>query len=596
MSKEKLPEPQFKVGVTTGLWVGGQEMDTASAVRKLGYGLTRGADVIELAGNVPQEVNYTEGKEIRYIVKSQGLELLFHGSLTVPMCMPERAEWRDAQNHIKKSLRSAVFAGAKYIDFHSCLNYWLELMTYAGRKLTMAFCDHEGNFISKILWKSKKLREWFVDKRWYDFYTDILSREEISEAVSRAEIERIEWLRKKQQELTEKATKENWSQGQLETAQELLRREAAEKETKQSEIAIKEKIRDRLKKNEPWHREELRAVVGILDGYHILAHYMYYENDPVWVEMVKIYEDLIEKYKKKIKKEDGIEYNDEYWLDKAWEKAERDNDREFKEFYYAVVAAKFLEGHITKAIEWLENEKDGFLKELENYEDKDELKEIAKNLKIAIENPDSREPQYGGLYLIWKPTQIYVAVKVIRDRLKTDRVAILLDFEHLATQGVDPLEEIKNFVQKIPDAGKYIISCHMATPNPLHTHLPIEYGDTFLYEILWELRKAGLGKHNTVYLIYERGGFKDPFKHSVFILKLMKFYLEKDTAPDDLPSDFFGIPASAKLALQRIPIFEHAWDPLKGVLAVPEEQYTYLGKAALEKGKKPEEWKKEEVR
>ena len=41
---------------------------------------------------------------------------------------------------------------------------------------------------------------------------------------------------------------------------------------------------------------------------------------------------------------------------------------------------------------------------------------------------------------------------------------------------------------------------------------------------------------------------------------------------------------------------EHYWDPLKGMLSVPEEEYTFFSKAALDKGKKPEEFKKEELR
>jgi len=37
-------------------------------------------------------------------------------------------------------------------------------------------------------------------------------------------------------------------------------------------------------------------------------------------------------------------------------------------------------------------------------------------------------------------------------------------------------------------------------------------------------------------------------------------------------------------------------DPLRGTLKVPEEEYTFLSRAAIEEGKKPEEWKKEELR
>ena len=99
------------------------------------------------------------GVEIRKMAEKQGVDILMHSSLTIPMGIPERSDWRDAQDHIEKSIRSAVQSGAKYVDFHSCLNIWLELMTYTSRKLTMSFCDHEGHFISRILQQSKSLME-----------------------------------------------------------------------------------------------------------------------------------------------------------------------------------------------------------------------------------------------------------------------------------------------------------------------------------------------------------------------------------------------------------------------------------------------------
>jgi hypothetical protein len=37
-------------------------------------------------------------------------------------------------------------------------------------------------------------------------------------------------------------------------------------------------------------------------------------------------------------------------------------------------------------------------------------------------------------------------------------------------------------------------------------------------------------------------------------------------------------------------------DPLKGLLKISEEEYTSLSKAAMDEGKRPEEWKKEEYR
>ena len=179
----------FKVGVTSGLYSIARSEELATSVRKIGFGLTRGTSAIEIAGDVPHEVTETDGEEMRHIAKKQGVDILWHGSLTVPMCMPERGEWRDAHDHMQKSIRSAVHAGAKYIDFHACLNIWLELMTYAGRKLTMVFCDHEGNFISKIMKESERLREWFIKERWDDYVRDILNPDELERASASTSVE-----------------------------------------------------------------------------------------------------------------------------------------------------------------------------------------------------------------------------------------------------------------------------------------------------------------------------------------------------------------------------------------------------------------------
>ena len=43
-------------------------------------------------------------------------------------------------------------------------------------------------------------------------------------------------------------------------------------------------------------------------------------------------------------------------------------------------------------------------------------------------------------------------------------------------------------------------------------------------------------------------------------------------------------------------IREHALDPLKGMLMVPEEEYSFLSSEAIKKGKRPEEFKREEFK
>jgi len=613
----------YKVGVTSGLYTIARSEELATTVRKLGFALTRGTSAIEIAGDVPHEVTETDGKEIRYIAKKQGIDILWHGSLTVPMCMPERGEYRDAQDHINKSVRSAVFAGAKYIDFHACLNIWLELMTYAGRKLTMVFCDHDGNFISKILKKNEKLREWFIEERWDDYVRDILTADEMEKASASTTVEAENFRRQETEIVLRKslskeglheeeidhivdsmltagilrlplALKNNPKYSNIKIKVESLMNEVRFRTSKRhaeiSQKNYKHAIREKLKRGDVWKSEELRGVIGIIDGYHIMAHHLFYTKDKMWMKMAELYKDVLDDYR--------IDYNDNGWLFRAWHEAERKNDRKFKEFFYAVVGGKFLQGHMERLDRWINDKliKEEIAKMPEP--ERTELTNIAKNLKIAIELPDARDPMHAGLFLLWHPKQIYAAVKVIREDMKNDRVWLLQDWEHLATQGLDPIKEFKKLVDITPDMGELTISAHSNAPNPMHAHEPLELGDVRIYQLLYYMRQTGFGKNNKVYVIYERGGAKDPYQKSVAVLRLAVNSLEKDIHPDDLPEEFFGMkgPVAGDIRRQRQIIHDHAWEPMKDLLDIPEEEWTMLSQTVIKKGKKPEVWKKGEFR
>ena len=119
-----------------------------------------------------------------------------------------------------------------------------------------------------------------------------------------------------------------------------------------------------------------------------------------------------------------------------------------------------------------------------------------------------------------------------------------------------------------------------------------------LYELLWNLRTTGLGKTSTSYLIFERGGGDDPFKSSIDNLKIMAHFLNKDTHPSKLPLEFYGMkgPTAGDLMRQTQIVRDHAWEPLKDLMEMSEEDWTFLSQTAIKKGKKPEAWKRAEFR
>ncbi|MBI4173142.1 MAG: hypothetical protein HY519_00305 [Candidatus Aenigmarchaeota archaeon] len=620
-----LKTKQFRVGVTSGIYYAARSEELANAIRKLGYTLTRGADCMEIAADVAHEVPYSHGREIRHMARKQEVQVLFHGDLQVPLEIPERADWRDAHDRMTKSIRSAIYAGAAYIDFHASLNFWLEMQTYGGRKLTTAFVDHDGRFIKHILKENAKLREWFIEKKWHHYVHQILKEKEQSQARIDGEFYR----RKKEEEIRDATRDFSQKQeelnqlraaiaqgrasaaelreakkraAQLEAAVAKLKQQADQREqdaiketTEHHDQIYKAAIRKKLERGEEWDTEELRAELGLVDGYIFMAYHLFFTKDPMWVAMAEQYKDvLIGPY--------AINYKDDRWLDKAWRHAEETNDRRFKEFFYAAVGSKYLEGHLKAAFHWLEEKfiKEEIPKVAKDREEEAELKHIAENLIIGMENPDSRSPEYAGLFILWRTKQIYAAVKSIRDRYPQwgKRVMMIVDHEHLANQGLDALNESNESIAKIKDFGELVVSVHANHPNPLQPHIEIEMGDVLLYTLLHNLRKTGFGKKRVGYLIFERGGGEDPFKHSVDNLRLMAYYLEQDVKPDDLPPEFFGVEGlQAGSYMRQLQIVrDHTWDVMKDLLEIPEEEWTFLSSTAVKKGKKPEQFKRAEFR
>lgn len=595
----------IKVGVTTGLYYIARAEELATSLKKIGYALTRGTDSIEISGDTPHEIDYTIGKEIRHLAEKQGLDLCFHGSLTVPMAIPERSDWRDGQDHIEKSIRSAVFGGCKYVLFHACLHFWLEMMTYTSQKLEIIMCDHIGYSVSEVLYENKRLREWFLGKMWdYDrpYPQQIVEEDDLQDATGRAQTEReLLWRKIRDEKMKE------YLKGYLDESGKQIKPIPPDVEKKvmgriekevseESGMFYAKRVREYITeyarkkmvaKSYSKRRWRVDCYGKLTDAYEIISHYMFYNKDPIWIAMAEVYKDVVAPYK--------MDYSDDRWLDRAWTYAQEYNDRKFKEFYYAVVAAKFLEGHVKSALNFINGK---LIKELKQHPDSDKLIQNAKNLKITIEMPDARDPKYAGQYLLWHPKQIYAAIKTIRKTLKTDRIFMTIDWEHIAGQGVDPLVEIDNLERIAPDFGEYVLSVHSNAPNPLHAHYPIELGDLEIYKLNWFLRKTGFGKSGgfDVYLWFERGGGEDPFRQAVDALKLCAKFLEKDVPPNELPEEYFGIKWTGMDFWRQEQIMrDHRFDPLKDLLEIPEEEWGMLSTAATKKGK-TKEFKKEEMR
>ncbi len=244
-----------------------------------------------------------------------------------------------------------------------------------------------------------------------------------------------------------------------------------------------------------------------------------------------------------------------------------------------------------------ERDKDSFFKKKAI----DKLKEMGPNLVLVFENPEAA-PGSEGLRRVFHAKHMYNFVKAAQDVLKTNQIRLLIDFNHWLNQGIDPEREVDQVSKEVPDFGKYIFATHIYNPVGVHEHMPFDIpsDEQFrMYRWLYKLRQVGF---KDGFLTFERGGGQNMLEIAKSVIPAMrqiKEQLNKDTPPDKLPMEFYGISPEGILSPQRqmVIIREHARDPLRGLILSPEEEHTSLGKEALAKpGMTPEKWKKEELR
>lgn len=239
---------------------------------------------------------------------------------------------------------------------------------------------------------------------------------------------------------------------------------------------------------------------------------------------------------------------------------------------------------------------------------------------------------------IWKPKDMVEVVKAINTtpvevtdeqgnetERAVDRARITIDMEHIATQKVDPMwvvdppedvAEKEGYKGLDEGDGRYIMINHVTHPyigEQKHHHGPVRRGDTLVYDYIHTLVDKGMctdPDHPTV-VMYEIGGEKD---ETIFMLRLMLNMIEHGIEPDELKGDgaaqiinkdqpdglheyliqkFFGV-TDTEVQHEWQEIFEHSLDPLEDLLESTSGGHTWMGRAATDRGVRPEEWQGEE--
>ena len=314
---------------------------------------------------------------------------------------------------------------------------------------------------------------------------------------------------------------------------------------------------------------------GEIDAYLFVGIYMIGNNDPLWEKIVgrKYMTGPGDSLKAYVEK--PVQFN-------------------------AAVAAKYLQKHFGMKNILHKNHPMNEKSIVDFCEEKD--------IKLLFECPQSGEG-VEGLSRFFHPIHSYHFVK----SMNSPAVMQCIDFEQEMGQGTDldflfddsKKDDIKT--EPLPaDFGSNVYLLHLGTPIPYFgtAHIPIalaERGSDAIYRWIYNLRMRG---YKDGIIIFERGAGRGSgqnhfqiFEYAIFMLRQMVKYLNKDVAPKDLPPEFFGMDEKNKeiYSRQLILIREHAWDPLEGLLKIPEEKHTFLGNNAVESGK-AQQWDKAKYR
>ncbi len=287
-------------------------------------------------------------------------------------------------------------------------------------------------------------------------------------------------------------------------------------------------------------------------AYYAIAKYMMDTRDPIWMDIV------------------GRKLSDDELFNVA-----KSNE------WVPAVAAKYMWGHFRQDL-------CPSKRSLTDFKEED-AKVLIERYKIFFSFETTMGMHgYESYMRLVHLTHFYAMIKAIGSPM----LGMTMDMEHMLGCGIDPSDDIKNLP---PKAGESLRIVHVTIPSPLNpSHLPVPLASEaqlYIYRMLLEMRKKGF---KDGWILFERGGEEAMVKESVMSMRKIVEYLNKEIPFEQLPEDFFGLkPMGAEVRMQEVKIKEHALDPLKGVLAIPEEDYSLLSKASIEKGKRPEEWAKE---
>lgn len=563
----------YKIGVSAGLWRVARDPSLLGLAHKIaGFSATQGVQFTQIDLDTPAEFYEPRLKEeVERVRKELGMEVALHGEIGELMSLDsaEKRLWEQSHLRLCETMYHAARLGFTFVNIHlsnrhlisfleaqqRMQGYFFPVLGPYGKPLNQTILDLSGNARRAAEQEARKHME----------LRGALSNTRTFRQMYE-EQKKIFW------EETEKRINERlvgWERanpGITPDLKEVEHRRITDQEIRRLEAMLASLNRDSEFLFRIWLNlkpDEFEIYVlndGEFGAFHIVATAMKYDDDPLWGSFVT--------------------------NDRPVERVYIDDEQDFT----AAVSAKYIEGHLNvKDTKWNIKYLNGM-----------SIKEFCEKKKIylLLETPESQEGG-EGLYRIYSPLQGYKVVK----HIGSPYVLMTIDFEHMLSHKLNPDVEIP----KLPnDAGKYILLFHLGKPVPYFgtAHIPIprgSKGQELIYKWLYMLRKKGW---KDGYFIFERGSGrgkgntpKEVFEDTVQALRQIAIFLEKDVPPENLPAEFYGISWENKPVYTRqlTTIREHAFDPLEGVLTIPEEKHGFLSRAAVEK-QKGKEWERAKYR
>ncbi|MFH0832918.1 MAG: hypothetical protein V1900_04315 [Candidatus Aenigmatarchaeota archaeon] len=559
----------YKIGVSSGWWKIDRPADLLGLATKVGsFGGTAGVSFIQADLDTTSE--FFEPRLVEHmkrIKKKMGMDLGLHAEVGELMALEssERRIWDQSHLRLVETVRHAADLDVKYINVHlsnkpqllfleaqyRVTGYFYPVVGFDGRPL-YSICDQSKEarkIAEKHLMGINRLIADDAREKYEEIVQDYYRREEDRLATKRVP-----------EALNELRQSHDWNAARTDMERQAMER-AVEDNTRRR---IHDEVNRTMELEAPkllyevWRyaqNAKYNIETAEIAAYNIVGAYMKEKADPIWSSLC------------------GSDDPEKAYVEKH-------------PAFNAAVAARYIRGHLE--VKWPDVNKrllDGMsvLEWLEK-----------KKIVLAFEIPEAQEG-HEGLLRLFNPLDGDLMIRTIGSPM----LKLCIDFEHMLAHKL----KVEDFIKKAPaDIGKDILLFHIGKPIPYFgmAHAPIPIGSRsqeIIYGWLYQFRKKGF---RDGYLIYERGGGKSAFEimqNSVWVMRQLVKYLELDTDPDKLPADFYGVAEQTKeiYARQFVTMREHAWDPLEGLLTVPEEKHTFFSKAAVDK-QKGELWEKRKYR